>query len=359
MRPTREQLHQLRDALDHALDVSTFHDFVVFRLDLDTDEVMPEGRTKRDALRDLIVAQSRAGNLATFVQEVRVFVESADAPYPTLVPLLDHLDEWLAEGEIPWAAPEDPFETFFVTGKRVFIDRDGLRQGVKGVTTGEVRVLKVLGDRPCGKSWTWFFLTYLEDKLDGFHCAKVDFADFPRPPTPYDVMKRIASRLDVGEPPRDRSNVESDQAMRLVDWFVGRISNSNAGYLVALDSLDHRRLPQSTEDLLSGLAKAAWESGESCSFALMLLGGGLELPLAGDEPGVIEEHVAPPGRDMVARYLERLAAHCGAELPGPAIEAIVTQAFEDLPADPYQALRQTTARVQKLALTYFPTVAAQ
>lgn len=360
MMPTRQQLLGLRDTLDAAWDVPTFKDFVTFHLERDTDDVLPEGQTKKEALRELIVDYRRGGNLASLVGEVRAFVEEADAPYPTIAPVLDDLEAWLAEGDIPWSAPEDPFKTFFVTGKRPFLDRDRLRKSLKEVTSGDVRVLKISGERPCGKSWTWFYLTYLEDKLDGFHCAKIDFAEFVHPPRPYDVMHRIARRLDVGEPPQDRSNVETDQAMRLVDWFVGRIANSasRSGYLVALDSLDHRRLPQPTEDLLAWLAKAAWESGESSRFALMLLGGDLQLSPGGDDDGIVEEFVSAPTREMLAAYLKKLANHCGADLPDDAIDFMVTEAFRDLPPDRYQALRQMTMRIREAVLSYFPTVAA-
>jgi hypothetical protein len=289
---------------------------------------------------------------------MRSFIEDTGHAYPTLCPGLEHLARWLAEGEIPWAAPQDPFETFFVTGKRAFIDREPLRAGVKAVALGDVRVLKVCGERPCGKSWTWYYLTYLEDQLDGFNCAKVDFADYSRPPEPYDVMWSIASKLDLGQPPRDCSNVPSDQAMRLVEWFVGRVNQSEAGYLVALDSLDHRILSTATEDLLTGLAKAAVDSGSRRPLALLLLGSKVELPAASTQ-GVLEEIVTPPGREHVESFLSGLAQHCQADFPLPAVKASAEQAFDGLSNDPYEALNEMTARVQKFALDYFSGVTAR
>jgi hypothetical protein len=252
----------------------------------------------------------------------------------------------------------------FVSGKRPFIDREGLREFAQEVPEGGgPRILLVSGRRPCGKTWTWHYLTFLESMTRAFTAAKVDFAHY-KSPTALDVMEAIGSRLGLGTPTYDRTATGANQAKGLVSWFVGRIRQVNdtmerpPGYLVVLDSLDHRSLSEDTEDLVDGLVHAALDTGWELSFALVLMGAKLPAPIQGAGNLMRREDLDGFGPKHVRAYLAALSERTGIELCEEELAKAVGQSFEGAPSDARRRLEHVSEKVAEFAYTHFgPQVA--
>jgi len=330
--------------------------FVDLRLDgQDPDDFFPPGSTKLEGLHDLVRHYNALGSIEVLTKALR---ESEQANGPRLRPVLDHI-ELLRQADVPWEAPPDPFDAFFVSGGRPFIDRSGIRDHLRASLRGPTgpRVVVISGTRPCGKTWSWHFLTFLEGKLDGLRTAKIDLAELPPPPTPFAVMQTVALRLGLEEPRVDRTAKGSTQAKHLVDWFAGRLQEGKARYILTLDSLDHSRLPDETEDLIDGLAREAADQGDPLRFALVLLGPCFDLSHV-DTFVLGEEQIHPLAEEDVRTFLRRLGEHRGKPLPPQAIDRVVASAFANPPPDPIEAMSQVSRQVARFARDYFSTRAS-
>jgi hypothetical protein len=335
-------------------DVATVRYFIEFRLQQDPDDFFPRGVGKSAGIQDLVRDHNAGGRVEVLTEALR---NSPQANGPRLGPVLDHIDE-LRQAEVPWEAPADPFDAFFVSGGRPFIDRNGIRDHLRASLKhgSGPRVVVISGERPCGKSWSWHYLSYLESKLEGFRTAKIDLAKVPPPPTAYEVMRRIANRLGLEAPDIDRTAKGPTQAAHLVEWFAGRVAEGKARYVLTLDSLDHTRLPDETEDLIDGLAQEAADQGDPLRFALVLLGPRFDL--SGIDKFVLgEEELRPPAEDDVRSFLDRLGEHRKKPLPPETIDQLVAAAFADPPAEPIQAMSRISQQVAQFARAYFSTPA--
>jgi hypothetical protein len=329
--------------------------FVEYRLDeQDPDDFFPLGSTKRDVINNLVRHYNGPGTIEVLVAALR---ESEQANGPRLRPILDHI-EVLQQTDVPWEAPQDPFDAFFVSGGRPFIDRGGIRDHLRAaLKVGDgPRVVVISGTRPCGKTWSWHFLTFLEGKLEGFRTAKIDLAKLTPPPTPYSVMQTVALRLGLEEPRVDRTAAGSTQARHLVDWFAGRLKEGKARYILTLDSLDHSRLPDETEDLIDGLALEAAEQGDPPRFALVLLGPEFEINV--DTFVLGQEEIHRLQEDDVRTFLSALGQHLKKPLPPEAIDQVVASVFANPPADPGEAMDQVSRQVARFARDYFSATPA-
>jgi hypothetical protein len=329
--------------------------FVEYRLDgQDPDDFFPLGSSKREGLDNLVRHYNGPGNIEVLAAALR---ESEQARGPRLGPVLEHIAV-LGPSEVPWEAPQDPFDAFFVSGGRPFIDRSGLRDHLRAsLKLGNgPRVVVISGTRPCGKTWSWHFLTFLEGKLEGFRTAKIDLAKLTPPPTPLSVMQTVALRLGLEEPRVDRTAAGSTQARHLVDWFAGRLKEGKARYIVTLDSLDHSRLPDETEDLIDGLALEAADQGDPPGFVLVLLGPKFEINV--DTFVLGQEEIPPLEEDHVRTYLDSLGQHLGKPLPPEAIDQVVASAFANPPSDRIEAMDQVSRQVARFARNYFSPSAA-
>jgi hypothetical protein len=328
--------------------------FVEYRLEQDPDDFFPRGTGKREGLDKLVRHYNAPGDVEVLTAALG---RSKQANGPVLRPVLEHI-AGLRVSEVSWQAPEDPFRAFFVSGGRPFIDRDGIRDHLKqSLAVGDgPRVVVISGTRPCGKTWSWHFLTFLETKLEGFRTAKIDLAKLPPPPTPYDVMQRVALRLGIKEPKRDPTAAGPTQARNLVDWWAGRLKESDARYVLVFDSLDHSRLPDETEDLIDALAEEAADQGDPPRFVLVLLGPKFELSV--DTFVLGEEQIDPIEEEHVRSYLDALGKHLDKPLPPERIDQVVKCVFANRPADPIEAMDQVSREVARFARTYFSSTAS-
>jgi hypothetical protein len=97
------------------------------------------------------------------------------------------------------SAKDDPYLCHLIY-QQPFIDRSELRRNLKDLLSeSKSRVLVVTGDRPCGKSYTWFFISQ-PTLLTGITPVLVDLSEWSEPTTPIEVMSSIARQLKLTEP---------------------------------------------------------------------------------------------------------------------------------------------------------------
>jgi hypothetical protein len=329
--------------------------FIEHRLERDPDDFFGRGSTKRDVVVRL-VREYNARNIEVLTEALRA---SEQANGPVLGPVLEHIAV-LRASEVPWEPPQNPFDTFFVSGGRPFIDRDCIRDHLfRSLKVGDgPRVVIISGTRPCGKTWSWHFLSFLQGKLESVRAAKVDLTDLTPPPTPYAVMYELAARLGLAKDlKRDGTALGATQARNLVEWWAGRLADSEDRYILVFDSLDHSRLPDETEDLIHRLARFAADQGDPPRFVLVLLGAEFELDV--DTFVVGREDIQPIEEEHVRKFLAKLGEHRGKAVPPEKVDQVLTCAFRNPPADPTDAMGHVSQQVAKFAREFFgPTTPA-
>jgi hypothetical protein len=324
--------------------------FIDLDLGSDPENYFPPGREKDDGVRRLVRAFHQEDKAEVLLSSLR---ESEWKDAPRLKPILRrlrHIEP--VERPAPWDQ-DDPFQSFLLPPEnRPFIGRDGLRKHMKAVAGGRgKRVFVISGKRPCGKSWSWWFLRHVAGRSGQFVPTKLDLTEYAKPPSPHELMKDLAFDLGMPEPPVDTLAKGSTQGRAFARWFQGRLRQMEAHVVVAIDSLDHRRLLADSEDLISRLAKLAAEFGSEIGFTLILLGPKFKLQsLDSFAVGVEEIHALT--EDDVRSFLTELGECSAKPLPKAKLDEIIELSFGDPPDDPMEALAQVSVTVANFAEEY-------
>jgi hypothetical protein len=341
---------QLILAMRGAFSLARLNQLIVESLGLDAEDFAPPvARDKREAVSKLVTQLDREGRTDFLLETLRTS-EWKDAPSlrPALDKLLARAQE---EVRASWGEDEDPFMSSFIPPEgRPFIGRDGLRKHLKRVARGRgKRVIVISGTRPCGKSWSWWYLRYVASGR--FAATKLDLSEYSNP-SPYELMRDLAFDLGMPEPPEDTVAKGSTQARALAKWFNGRLRQADKRVLVAIDSLDHRRLLKDTEELIVRLAQVAAESDTQAGLTLLLLGPRFELQTV-DPFALGEEQICALTRDDVGAFLKDVGDRIGKPLTPTQVEAVLAASFDDPSEDPAEALEQVSVTVANFAEAFF------
>jgi hypothetical protein len=214
-------------------------------------------------------------------------------------------------GEIPASA--DPYLRYMIGQQHPFIDRSVLRVHLKDLLSESLsRVLVITGDRPCGKSYTWFFVRQPELLAD-ITPVLVDLSEWANPSAPIEVMSSVALQLGLKEPAVDEHAQGATKARLLRDWLVGQLQqhDRDGRWLLVFDSLDHAGQRDETLQLIEFLAGAAIRQ-RLTGLRVILLGYANRLPVDPLE-SVLTEEIRDIGEPELREFFRLLAQH--AKLP--------------------------------------------
>jgi hypothetical protein len=321
---------------------------VAFRV-LDTAE-------REGWLRDLLIMLRGAKYPA--VQEIatRVLVEygppanggpTPPAPPPSPAPL-----PGAAAGPGNGSTVADPYLHPMVA-QRPFVDRTVLRSHLRDLLSDSPsRVLVITCDRPCGKSYTWFFASQ-PVLLGGITPVLVDLSDWTDPSLPVDVMSSIALQLGLPEPTLDEHAQGAAQAQRLRDWLVGQLNarNRDGRWLLVFDSLDHVGQREDTLQLIEFLAGAAIRQRLD-GLRVLLLGYANRLPI---DPldSVLTEKIRDIGEPELREFFLTLAQQAGLAISDQAIGLAVQRVLNLLPAERERKLHELPRTVREVGNAAF------
>jgi hypothetical protein len=247
----------------------------------------------------------------------------------------------------------DPYLSQMIGGQQPFIDRSALHGYFKDLLSGTTsRVLVVTGDRPCGKSYTWFFISQPE-LLAGFTPVLVDLSEAKEPYSPVEVMSSIALQLHLEEPAIDRHAQQTAQARRLRDWLVGQLQQNNPDgrWLLVFDSLDHVGQQEETLQLIELLAGAAIRQ-RLPGLRVILLGYANRL-LIDPLESVLTEQVGDIGEPELREFFRMLAQQAKLPIRDDAIDLAVHGVLSRLPEDRGPKLRKLPETVREVGNAAF------
>ena len=252
------------------------------------------------------------------------------------------------------SANGDPYHSY-LAGQRPFIDRNVLRTHLKDLLSDSPRrVLLITGDRPCGKSYTWFYVRQ-PGLLDGMIPVLVDLSEFAEASAPMDVMSSIARQLALPPPTVDEYAQGAAQARYLRDWLVGQLlpRNGDGRWLLVFDSLDHAAQRDETLQLLEFLAGAAIRERLS-GLRVILLGYANRLPIDVLD-SVLTEEIKDIGEPELREFFRSLARHVKQAMSDEAIGVAVKDVLKRLPDNREQKLRQLPKMVRQVGNAAFGT----
>jgi hypothetical protein len=247
----------------------------------------------------------------------------------------------------------DPYLSQMIGGQRPFIDRSVLRRHFRDLLSDSTsRVLVVIGDRPCGKSYTWLFINQPE-LLAGFTPVLINLSQVKEPHSPMEVMSRIAEQLALGEPAIDLHAQQTAQARRLRDWLVVQLQQNNPDgrWLLVFDSLDHIGQREETVQLIEFLAGAAIREPLP-GLRVILLGYANRLLIHPLE-SVLTEQVGDIGEPELREFFRLRAQHLRFTISDDAIDVAVHWVLSLLPEDRGPKLQKLPETVRKVSNTVF------
>jgi hypothetical protein len=240
---------------------------------------------------------------------------------------------------------DDPYLCHLIS-QQPFIDRSELRANLRDLLSESIsRVLAITGDRPCGKSYTWFFINQPE-LLTDIKPALVDLSEWSEPTTPVEVMSSIASQLGLAEPRIDEHAQEAAQALRLRNWLTGRLRehDSHGRWLLVFDSLDHVGQREETLQLIEFLAGAAIRR-QPAGLRVVLLGYANRLAIDPLE-SVLTESIRDIGEPELRDFFRLLAQRANMALSEDAISVTARSVLSLLPPERASKLRQLPRTVR-------------
>lgn len=246
----------------------------------------------------------------------------------------------------------DPYACQLV-GEQIFIDRTMLRAHLKDLLSASPsRVLVVTGARPCGKSYTWFYVRQPE-LLGEAVPVLIDLSEWTEPVPPLDVMSSIALQLGLSEPAIDQHAQGAAQARRLRDWLVGQLrpQEDSGRWLLVFDSLDHAAQRDETLQLIEFLARAAITQRPP-GLRMILLGYVNRLPVDPLDT-VLTETIEDIGEPELRGFYQALARQAGVTIAEDGIELAARDVLDRLPTDRGRKLSELAKTVREVGNAAF------
>jgi Effector-associated domain 1 len=307
-------------------------------------------------LRDLLVMFSESNYPAVKEIADRILVQHVPAPDASAASAslsISATEPHAATGLSDISAMVDPYLRHLIGQQQPFIDRSALRVHLKDLLSeSPSRVLVITGERPCGKSYTWFFIKQ-PDLLGGMTPVLVDLSEWKNPSPPIEVMSSIALQLGLEEPKIDEHAQESAQARRLRDWLVGQLQqhDRDGRWLLVFDSLDHVGQRDETLQLIEFLAGAAIRQ-RLPGLRVILLGYANRLAIDPLE-SVLTEEIRDIGEPELRDFFRLLAQHAKLPINDQAIDLAVHGVLSLLPDERERKLRQLPKAVREVGNAAF------
>lgn len=162
----------------------------------------------------------------------------------------------------PGGVGTNHYKALILPGKMVLIGRQPLRDAVRALDTGQVRVLVVDGDAETGKTYSLQYISYVAEALRTFRFAPVDLERVP---------KNAANKVDafglgaaIGDALVGMPAPAPPADLNLTTWIeqycneLGRALPGDAVRWLILDSFHKVTSEQSAYDLIAALAMRAY-----------------------------------------------------------------------------------------------------
>jgi hypothetical protein len=219
--------------------------------------------------------------------------------------------------------PLDPVDVCLIN-KRVFVDRDILRQALKELSPNPpTPIHAVNGPSRSGKSYTLQLVDYVIAKQPTIERASIDIHDEQHALyRPGDLARGIMYLLnrndDLKHMPKEADASSAARwAKDLCLWLVGIANTSRKTWVITLDGFYHPDLPTETKDMVRQLLKQATSAGSPLRIVLIDYSDDLVTPDV--RKWVQSEQLGTLSDDDLRGFFERLARQEGATVEGPEV----------------------------------------
>jgi hypothetical protein len=197
----------------------------------------------------------------------------------------------------------DPYYAI-VLGKPAFLDRKYLRDEIPEFTNpgkDTTRVLIVRGEKPGGKSHTYFFLQHLAFNVAGARFHSINLVDSK--PDPRQLFKDVGSelRFDLSDNvfPKIKDDPQEAKLQSYGSWLGGQIDTLQEPHWLVIDDLNHPEVTEPAREAAYELAKQAEIKKGNLWVALL----GYNKPITDDKLEYIAEDEARfPNRESIIEY---------------------------------------------------------
>ncbi|WP_234382869.1 hypothetical protein [Streptomyces sp. XY332] len=243
----------------------------------------------------------------------------------------------------------DPYRVNLLGQRRAFFDRARLRDHLRELTSDHgSRVLILTGGAGCGKSYSWYLLSYVLERL-GSGPYPVDFQRWVGPKAkPLDVMRELADQLDWPMRTTEVEEPEDTQTRNLLGWFRGKVRQYPGNLWIFFDGVNEERLTPAAMRLVKGIAIVA-ERHESGTNLRVVLADFNEPLLADVDPYVLREPIGPIERPELAAFFKNVADAAGQPIDDDAANVLVEDLFSQGPLP----LAELACNAAKLARNAF------
>ena len=251
------------------------------------------------------------------------------------------------------AAEETPPHLLPILGKRPFIDRDDLRTLVMDLVEGTSRVLVVTGPERSGKTYSWYLISHVSERLGTFSPYPVDLSSWAGPPAgPVDVMREVANLLNWELPAVDPTAQEDTHARILGTWFVGRVRRETDQCWLVFDGLNTATMTDAALRLIESIAVAA-ERHQAGELRVVLIAHTRPLPEDVD-PFALRETISLIGVTQIRTFFTKVAAAAGQRVDEPGLDLLMAELLGSGPPPNPLPLGTLAVSAAKLARAAFP-----
>lgn len=238
-------------------------------------------------------------------------------------------------------------------GRRPFIDRDDLRTLVMELVDGTSRVLVVTGPGRSGKSYSWYLIAHVSERLGSFSPYPVDLSSWVGPPAgPVDVMREVANLLNWELPAVDPTAQEDTHARILGTWFVGRVRKETEQCWLVFDGLNTATMTDAALRMIESIAVAA-ERQQAGDLRVVLIAHTRPLPEDVD-PFALRETISLIGVTQIRTFFTKVAAAAGQRVDEPGLDLLMTELLGPGPPPDPLPLGTLAVSAARLARAAFP-----
>jgi hypothetical protein len=237
--------------------------------------------------------------------------------------------------------------------RRPFIDRDDLRTLIMELVEGTSRVLVVTGPGRSGKSYSWYLISHVSERLGSFSPYPVDLSSWAGPPAgPVDVMREVANLLNWELPAMDATAQEDTHARILTTWFVGRVRRETEQCWLVFDGLNAATMTDAALRLIENIAVAA-ERQHAGELRVVLIAHTRPLPEDVD-PFALRDTISHIGVTQLRAFFTKVAAAAGQAVDEAGLDLLMAELLGPGPPPNPLPLPSIAVRAAELARAAFP-----
>lgn len=336
---TGAQIIRLAREIDQQWDIPTLKLFTSDNLGVDLDNIAPDGSLKDRAIKLItILNTNRPPRDGELLEKLKICSNAA-------------LRQVAGELLTPhFFAPNDDPHDAIMLGEYAFVDRGELREKLRAFTSPShytTRVLVVRGLEPCGKSYSWHFISHLAVTCVGAtpHWLRLAGTSY----TPQQLIEQIFLLLDLNRAalPAMTDDPQLAHINPLINAFKGQLVSLRRPYWLVIDDINDRSIQQPIRETAFAIARSVEESKPE-NLWIALLGYNEEITESALRQ-VAQEDARFPDADLLAEHFAAMSNAGPKPLTYQEARELADLMLSDVPILTKNAMEKLTPRIEKMS----------